>query len=124
MGRQQTYSDQDIANILSLMTEGKTLIECAKQSDIAYSTLFKRIVESEFLSELYARVREDYCDYKVAEMNEIAKDTSIETHRARLMCDNIKWEVAKVKPKFYGDRKTHEHEGNVSVTISKDDAEL
>lgn len=52
---------------------------------------------------MHARAREEYAEARVAEMQRIA-ETVEDVSRAKLLCDNIKWEAARVSPKKYGDR--------------------
>lgn len=117
MARTKKITDKQIEDALSPLSEGKTLIECSKLSGISYSYLNKRISDSDKLKEMYARGREAYSHYKVAEMHAIAADKNIEPHRARLMCDNIKWEVAKVIPKFYGDKIQADVDTSLTVKL-------
>ena len=47
----------------------------------------------------HARARQrEYAEARVAEMQNIA-ETVEDVARAKLMCDNIKWETARVAPK-------------------------
>ena len=49
--------------------------------------------------------REQYLIGRVDQLQEIAMTTP-DVHRARLLCDNIKWEIARMIPSQYGDRVT------------------
>lgn len=119
-GRAPTYSDSDFSALLDRMgSEGKTLLALCKEANIAYSTARKRIDESTELSALYAVAREEYAHTRVQLLDEIAlaTKTSVDVQRAKLRCDNIKWEVAKVIPKMYGDRMQHDVISGLSITI-------
>jgi len=52
---------------------------------------------------MHARAREEYAEARVAEMQRIA-ETVEDVGRAKLLCDNIKWEACRIAPKKYGDR--------------------
>lgn len=56
-----------------------------------------------------------------------ANGTTVEVYdnveRSRLHADAIKWTLSKLRPRTYGDRVDVEHKGNVSVVLSKDDAD-
>jgi hypothetical protein len=56
-------------------------------------------------------------------------ETVEDVSRAKLLCDNIKWEAARVSPKKYGDRITHggdpdapiNHQVGITVTFHDPD---
>lgn len=119
-GRPRIYGDKDFIALLERMgDEGKTLLVLCKESGIAYSTARKRINESSELSALYAICREEYAHTRVQQLDEIASSakTSVDVQRARLRCDIIKWEVAKVLPKIYGDRMQIDQPAGLAITI-------
>ena len=108
MGR--PYTDETVVQILERMVEGVTLKKSCEIEGVSYSTVRDRIRAVPQLSTLHAHVRIEYQEYMVARMAEIAKHEP-DVQRARLMCDNIKWEACKVAPKIYGDKVTNEHVG-------------
>lgn len=67
-------------------------------------------IDREGLADMLARAREEYAEARVTEMQDIA-ETVEDVARAKLMCDNIKWETARVAPKKYGDKVQNEHTG-------------
>ena len=67
-------------------------------------------IDREGLGDMHARAREEYAEARVAEMQNIA-ETVEDVARAKLLCDNIKWETARVAPKRYGDKIQNEHTG-------------
>lgn len=54
--------------------------------------------------------------------------TTIETYdnveRSRLAVETRKWHLAKLKPKVFGDKVDHKHEGTVNLTLSQDEAKV
>ncbi|MBI2798997.1 MAG: hypothetical protein HYX63_01720 [Gammaproteobacteria bacterium] len=119
-GRPQTYTDADIATLLERMgSEGKALLTLCKEAHIAYSTARKRINESNELSAVYAVAIEEYAHTRVQLLDEIAlgAKTAVDVQRAKLRCDNIKWEVAKVIPRVYGDRLQNDPSSGLAITI-------
>jgi len=116
-GRPQTYSDDQIAAVVELMgSEGISLKAASKKSGIDYSTVSKRIDESRDLSRLYTRQVEEYARVKVDKMTEIA-ETVEDVARARLMCDNIKWETQRVCRRLYGDKVEHTGDGGGPLVV-------
>lgn len=127
-GRPRVYSDDDIAVLLDRMgSEGKTLLALCRDTGVAYSTARKRVNESAELSALYSAAREEYAHTRVQQMDDIIASAcdSLELQRAKLHVDVVKWQVARVLPKVYGERVQHEMGGSVEVVrrLTDDDLE-
>lgn len=113
----QTVSDEQIIEVITEMGEsGVSLKSACKAKNLIYRTVLNRIRSTPELAALDARSRQDYMRLKVAELNEIAA-TEPDVARARLLCDNIKWEAARVCRNEYGDKVTHE--GSVDAPIQQ-----
>ena len=84
-------------------TLGKSLRDCCQRVGIAYARAYVLINAHPPLIKQWNAARVDYLRLKVEEMEDIAADTSIDVQRARLMCDNIKWEAQRVARHIYGD---------------------
>lgn len=109
VGHPEKYSKEFIAGLLDRMSEGLNLKEiCDTTPDVNYLSIWQRIHADEELALLYTRGRDCYAHSRVAAIHRIAT-TEPDVARARLMCDNIKWEASKVLPKFYGDSTTLKH---------------
>jgi hypothetical protein len=109
-------SDDQLVEVIERIAEdGITLKASCKIFGFEYTNVIKRIRANESLKELLAHAREDYAASLVAEMHEIAK-TEPDVQRARLMCDNIKWEAARIASKLYGDRISAEVSGTVTLS--------
>ena len=106
MSKKPHISDQQVIEVIERLADGLNLKESAAVSGLHAGNIYRRINESKELKELHARAREDYQRIRVDEMHHIAK-TEPDVQRARLLCDNIKWEAARVLPKEYGDRLQH-----------------
>lgn len=117
-------TEQEIETIIDGMCGGKTLKQCCELAQRDYVNVHKRILASDSLKLLYAHARSAYTQYRVQQMHDIAADKEIDPQRARLMVDCIKWEASKVIPKEYGDKIDHDvkHSGQISMTISQEDA--
>jgi len=89
-------------HVLSLLADGVPIVQSCRELGITRSKLYTAI-DREGLGDMHARAREEYAEARVAEMQNIA-ETVEDVGRARLLCDNIKWETARVAPKKYGDR--------------------
>ena len=109
--KSQTITDEKIIELISEMGEtGVSLKAVCDKHGLVYRTIMNRIRSTEELAALDARSRADYVRVRARELNEIAVSEP-DVARARLMCDNIKWEAARVLPKEFGDRMLNTHEG-------------
>lgn len=88
--------------ILALLSAGQPVVQSCRELGINRSEWYLAI-DREGLADMHARAREEYAEAKVEEMQNIA-ETVEDVSRAKLLCDNIKWEAARVSPKKYGDR--------------------
>lgn len=114
-------------NILALLSAGQPVVQSCRELGINRSEWYLAI-DREGLADMHARAREEYAEAKVEEMQNIA-ETVEDVGRARLLCDNIKWEACRVAPKKYGDRITHggdpdapiNHQVGITVTFHDPD---
>lgn len=95
-------SRETAIEILGMLSEGTPIIDACRLMGVTRSKLYVAL-DAEGLGDMHARAREEYAEARVAEMQNIA-ETVEDVSRAKLLCDNIKWEAARVSPKKYGDR--------------------
>ena len=100
----QTVSKASIERLLDEVSTGMSLFAACKAAGISYGAVLYHIAHDERLTELDARARLSYAQAKVALMAEVARDEP-DVQRARLICDNTKWEVSRICRKLYGDRE-------------------
>ena len=100
---------EEAIHVLALLSDGVPIVQSCKELGITRSKLYVAI-DRECLGDMHARAREEYAEARVAEMQNIA-ETVEDVARAKLLCDNIKWEAARVAPKKYGDKVQNEHTG-------------
>ena len=122
MGRPRVISDEQICDLLAKHATGVPLHQCLRESSLSvtYRAIKERIEKSESLTTQYANARADYADAKVSQMYDYAMNEP-EIPRARLLCDIVKWEVAKVLPKLYGDKiQAVDGDGNaLTIVVNK-----
>lgn len=94
-------------NILALLSAGQSVVQSCRELGINRSEWYLAI-DREGLADMHARAREEYAEAKVEEMQNIA-ETVEDVSRAKLLCDNIKWEAARVAPKKWGDKIENRH---------------
>jgi hypothetical protein len=123
-GRPSDKTPELLKRICDGISIGKSARAMCLEVEIAQSTLWKWLNESEEFSKQYARAKEDCADYLAAEIVEIADDGSrdyvqdkdgrdVPDHdhiaRSRLRVDARKWYASKLAPKKYGDKLDMNH---------------
>ena len=103
-------SREQVIEALQRLANGTPLVNVCREMGIPRSTLYYVINNDSDLLDMLTRAREEYAEARVCEMQEIA-ETVEDVGRARLMCDNIKWEAARIAPKKYSDRIIQENTG-------------
>lgn len=112
-------TDSEIETIIERVAGGLTLLQSCKKAKRDYVNINKRINATQELKRLYAEAREEHGRLRVQMCHDIAKNPKIKTDRARLMIDTIKWEVARVLPKEFGDRVQQEVIITNNTTLSQ-----
>ena len=102
-------SRETAITIIGMLADGVPVVQSCRDLGVNRSELYLAL-DREGLTDMLARAREEYAEARVAEMQNIA-ETVEDVARAKLLCDNIKWETARVAPKKYGDKVQNEHTG-------------
>lgn len=113
------YTEELVDSILDKIIEGKSMSSiCREEGMPAPSTVMRWIANNKDLQERYARACVERTEALMEEMFAIADDSSndwmmIDGHRvanrevidrSKLRVDVRKWNMAKMKPKKYGDK--------------------
>lgn len=80
---------------------------------VAISTFVQKVD-----AELYARARATQADVHFDDLADLAEDVKegrIQPQAGRVVADIIKWRVARMRPKAYGDKVAHEHTGTIDL---------
>jgi transposase-like protein len=97
------FTPENVAALLKRIAEGATTKKAAEEIGVDVDTIANwRVKYPSFESE-FTRAQDAGFDSQADELNEIAEKTS-DVQRARLMCDNIKWRLARRAAHKYGDR--------------------
>jgi hypothetical protein len=113
--------DEQLVDVIERVANGMSLKQSLEVAGFSYANAVMRISGNADLKDMLARAREDYQALRVDQMHEIASMME-DVPRARLICDNIKWEAARISPKVYGDRIRSEHTGADGGAIQIEDA--
>jgi hypothetical protein len=102
-------SRETAITIIAMLADGKPVVQSCREIGVVRSELYLAI-DREQLADMLARAREEYAEARVEEMQNIA-ETVEDVARAKLLCDNIKWETCRIAPKRYGDKIQNELTG-------------
>ena len=96
--------------VLERISAGESLRDIAKSEGMPEKTTILRWVseDTEFRDQ-YARAMLVRADIKFMELDEVADEaanaeSAVRVNGLRLKADNIKWQLARMNPKKYGDR--------------------
>jgi hypothetical protein len=133
IGRPSSYTFEVSEEICRQMAEGKGLRQICSHPDMPDRTTVLRWVEdNDSFRNRYARAREACMDWYQEEILRIAFDDSGDliidgdrvmsghhvVQRARLKVDTVKWVMAKLAPKKYGDRPEDNAEKTVTWLVN------
>lgn len=96
--------------IIRRMCEGESLRSvCRSVGMPAPSTVILWVNTDSAFAEQYARAREERADVYFDRLDDVSDDavtaeTAVQVAGLRLKADNIKWQLAKMAPKKYGDK--------------------
>lgn len=107
IGRPSIYSIKLVTEICKRISSGESLRQVCKDKDMpSRKTVHLWLLDEN--KDLFLHQYETACDVrteeKFDEIEEIAKDESIDVNRARLRVDTRKWYLSKVLPKKYGEK--------------------
>lgn len=130
MGRPSEFTQETADQICTRLVGGESLLAiCRDEAMPGASTVFQWLKAHPEFAESYARARDIHAELKFDEIQEIADDgkrdyTATEAGavvdhdhiaRSRLRVDTLKWRLARMAPKKYGDRLHTEHSGSLTL---------
>jgi hypothetical protein len=114
-GRPTKYSKEIADKICNELSKGgiKSSLRkvCADKSLPTKQTVGNWLLNpkyKEFFAQ-YARAKFMRADNMFEDILEIVQDEAIDVNRAKLIADNIKWCLSKMRPDMYGDRIQQDH---------------
>ena len=117
-----------VETVLAALEAGKSLRAAAREINMHASSVLRWTERDNDFAQQYARAREVAYKMLADEIVEISDDASRDAivdedgnvkqntefvNRARLRVDTRKWILAKMLPKLYGDKVTHEVSGTI-----------
>lgn len=107
LGRPTDYTEELASSICVRIGNGESLKHITEDDDMpSRATVHSWLLDGRhqpFLDK-YEAARELQADVYADEMDDIARDQTLDTQRARLIIDTRKWTSSKLKPKKYGDK--------------------
>lgn len=118
-GKWKPYDHETAERICELVSEGKSIVDCAQMKGIPSRTvIYKWLDENEEFKGMYARAREQRADFYADELLNIADNADESNYNvARLKIDTRKWVASKLHAKRYGDSKTIKGDENEPVAV-------
>lgn len=111
------------AAIIEWLSQGNSLRSyCAKPGNPKPSTVIDWTLEDQVFSEQYTRAREAAAELYFDHLDDVS-DQAVTAENAvvvaglRLKADNIKWKLARMAPKRYGDKQQLNVSGEMNVTL-------
>lgn len=134
MGRPSDFTPDVGDLICERLADGESLRTiCADESMPHRATVFRWLASNEAFRDQYAHAREEQAEALADDIVSISDEVEVRSvtqgeevvlaldptavARNRLRVDARKWVAAKLKPKKYGDKVAHEHEGGLSLTV-------
>jgi hypothetical protein len=115
------YSQEVADAICDLMAEGESLRSICRRNDMpGLSTVMRWADENPVFREQYARAINMRADAKFEELDDVSDDavaseSAVKVQGLRLKADNIKWQLARMNAKKYGDKADVNLTGEIGV---------
>lgn len=127
-GQPTAYNHEIAARICEEIASGKSLRKvCAGEGMPVLSTIFLWLQRHKEFSDQYTRAVAERREVHKESLFDIPREEDLDPSRARLLCDNIKWVLAKEEPKKYGDKIQVDgevHHEHIHKTVDQLEAEI
>ncbi len=102
-------SPDGMSELCDFIVSGESLAAFALKMGVAYNTVLNWINADPERIANYAQAREDRADLVFDQLDEVSEkaqnaETAVEVAGLRLKSDNIKWKLARMNAKKYGDK--------------------
>lgn len=114
---------ESIGQICEHVLSGESLLSFCKAKGFPYVTVLDWIGADPARTENYARAREARAEMVFESLDEVSEqavtaETAVEVAGLRLKADNIKWKLARMAPKKYGDKVDVNHSGAIARPVT------
>lgn len=109
-----------IEAICNHVASGESLFSWANANGFNYTTVLNWIDADTNRAENYARARDVRADLAFESLDDVSNeavvaDTAVKVAGLRLKADNIKWKLARMNAKKYGDKIEAVHSGSIGL---------
>jgi hypothetical protein len=109
-----------IEEICRYVAENNSLRSWALKNGFVQQAVINWIEADKDRSALYARARDERADLVFESLDDVSNeavsaDTAVQVAGLRLKADNIKWKLARMSPKKYGDKIETVHSGQIGI---------
>lgn len=107
---------QRFSRICAEIAMGESLVQACQRYGTTHPTFLEAVSKDESLADDYARAREARADLYFDQLDGIG-DAALRVEQPhqvqalKLVADNVKWKLARMSPKKYGDKTVNEHTG-------------
>jgi hypothetical protein len=118
------------ASICDQLAHGASLLQICKSKDIpSYSVVMEWLLEDSVFAENYARAREAHADSVFDDLDNVSDqavkaESAVEVAGLRLKADNMKWKLARMNAKKYGDRQQVDLNATIELKPEQVEAKL
>lgn len=115
-------TSEQAETVIAGIAAGASLRRMLDDNGIAYATWYRALEADSVIAERYARAKEAQADALADEIVDIAdgRDGDSDPASRRVRVDARKWVAAKLRPKVWGDRVQHDHDGAVALNHNVD----
>ena len=111
-----------IESICEYVANGASLRSWCLVNGFNQRTVLNWIEADEGRATHYACAKDDRADLAFEQLDDVSEqavtaETAVEVAGLRLKSDNIKWKLARMNAKKYGDRQQLDHSGQVDITL-------
>lgn len=111
MGRPTKYNDKRADEICKRLALGESLLSICDDAHLpTCRSVYRWLNDNAEFRHIYTRAREAYADHMFDGMSELAKTaTPADVQCIKLQVDTLKWILARMSPRKYGDHQQIEH---------------
>ena len=124
MGRKANVEEnaKHKAAIIEWLSAGNSLRSYCEESKLAIGSVMRWLKEDQVFSEQYAHAREMGAEVIFDDLDDVSfraatAENAVQVAGLRLMADNIKWKLARMAPKKFGDKQALDVTGKMDVTL-------
>ena len=123
-GRKSEYTPEIADKICEMLSDGYSLRSICRGDGMPHlATVLRWVAQQPIFCEQYTRATLARADAKFEELDEVSEeavqaDSAVTVAGLRLKADNIKWQLARMNSKKYGDKMQHTGEDGGPLVVN------